>query len=385
MQHYNLALIFVGFQRCCVYLSIIKELSKKYKIAVYPQSLDEKTLSRIEKTNSSFLTLCERFGANLVYNEKITADIEILPQTHYSEEQICILNTSVMSNQTYWLSGVAMGNAQFEHLFGKKIDGIFVVDRQFYDYRVSEYEKNNNGKFKDEEILEVGMPYKKYPVFPALDIDYIIANPTPFSFRNIKDRLTYLENVCTLMDKIDRDNIVALKPHNADERVDYIVDKRLFLIVRLKLLGAFHPLIDNVSRFLAMSIPNARLSDFFTKISIAILYNKLMSRVVSFKDITKWHNLNLELFLPSVKKGLITGRSNSIWHGLFLKKPTYNCVESDKPYYSETKMHKFSMQYLNVHGNYKSIEFNDCLYEKISEETRDVDIISLLDNKLKNL
>ena len=302
MQHYNLALIFVGFQRCCVYLSIIKELSKKYKIAVYPQSLDEKTLSRIEKTNSSFLTLCERFGANLVYNEKITADIEILPQTHYSEEQICILNTSVMSNQTYWLSGVAMGNAQFEHLFGKKIDGIFVVDRQFYHYRVSEYEKNNNGKFKDEEILEVGMPYKKYPVFPALDIDYIIANPTPFSFRNIKDRLTYLENVCTLMDKIDRDNIVALKPHNADERVDYIVDKRLFLIVRLKLLGAFHPLIDNVSRFLAMSIPNARLSDFFTKISIAILYNKLMSRVVSFKDITKWHNLNLELFLPSVKK-----------------------------------------------------------------------------------
>ena len=83
-----------------------------------------------------------------------------------------------------------------------------------------------------------------------------------------------------------------------------------------------------------------------------------MKRVVNLRELTKWHNLNLELFLPDVKKGLITGRSNSIWHGLFLKKPTFNCIDRNKPYYSEIKMHKYSMKYLDVHGNYNNINFD---------------------------
>ena len=155
MQHYNLALIFVGFQRCCVYSAIIKELSKFYKIAIFPQELDKKTSLRIEKTNKSFLELCKSLGADIIYNQKITADIEILPQTHYSQMAISKINESVSSKKTFWLSGLAMGNAQHEFLFGKKIDKILVIDRQFYDFRVHNFEKEKNPKFQSDQILEI--------------------------------------------------------------------------------------------------------------------------------------------------------------------------------------------------------------------------------------
>ena len=55
------------------------------------------------------------------------------------------------------------------------------------------------------------------------------------------------------------------------------------------------------------------------------------------------------------------------------------------PYFSETKMHKFSMKYLNVHGNYKNLKFDNNLYEKITDQTRNVDMISILKSKLKSL
>ena len=96
MQHYNFALIFVGFQRCCVYLSILKELSANYSVAILPQEIDKKTSSRIKNTNSSFLELCGNLGADVIYSQKISADIEILPQTHYSQELINHINNQLM-------------------------------------------------------------------------------------------------------------------------------------------------------------------------------------------------------------------------------------------------------------------------------------------------
>lgn len=385
MQHYNFALIFVGFQRCCVYLTILKELSANYSVAILPQEIDKKTSSRIKNTNSSFLELCKNLGADVVYSQNISADIEILPQTHYSQDVINKINKEVQSKKTFWLSGVAMGNAQYEFLFGKRIDKILVVDRQFYDFRVANYEKEDSSKFQNDQILEIGIPYKKYPFFPTLGIDYLIANPTPFSFCNYGDRLDYLENIISLLEKIGNQDLVVLKPHNADERADYIVNNRIYFFLSLFFIVPFHSRIDIFSRFVVSTKPKKRISDFFVQMSIAIKYFQLMKRVTNLSELTKWHNLNLELFLPNVKKGLITGRSNSIWHGLFLEKPTYNCIDRNKPYYSDTKMHKYSMEYLNVHGNYINLEFDERLLKRIKKQTRNVDFVRLLKDEFKNL
>lgn len=383
MSHYDLALVFVSFQRCCVYLSIVKELSSQYRIAICPQCVDEKTHVRTKKTIDEFLALCESFGADIIYDEKITANIEILPQTNYAKETIDNINNNIVSKKTFWLSGLAMGNAQYEYLHGKKIDKILVFDRNFYNYRVNEYEGADGYKFREEDIVEIGVPYKKYPIFPDYGIDYLWANPTPFSFCCAKDRLEYLENVFSLIKLTDKKDVIALKPHNADERVDYIVNERIYSVLKTRVFAPFYSFIDGISRKIAARVKSVKVADFFVNISIAIMYVKLMRRVVRFRDITEFHNLNLELFLPNVRKGLITGRSNSIWHGLFVKIPVYNCIDESKKYYSDTKMHKYSMKYLNVHGNYKKLNFDSDLYNLIDTKTRDSDLIMFIKEQMQ--
>ncbi len=211
-KYYDLALVFVSFQRCCVYASLLKELSGKYRIALCPQELDAKAYSRTKNTINDFLRLCESLGAEVVF-EPIEADVEILPQSNYTKENINKINSMIKSKRTYWLSGLAMGNSYYDFLHGKRVDKILVVDRRFYDYRVKNFESKDDKKFNEDQIIEIGVPYKKYPIIPSLGIDYMWANPTPFSFCGMQDRLDYLENVKSLIDLTEEDDVIALKPH----------------------------------------------------------------------------------------------------------------------------------------------------------------------------
>lgn len=381
---YDLLLIFTAFQRNCIYASIIKELAGKYRIAVFPIDRDERTESRIGNTNRQFLELCASLGADLLDDqEEVTATIEILAQSNYRKEDIERINSKILADRTFWMSGVAMGNANYGHLYGKKIDKILVPDRRLYEHRIAEY-GNDGVEFPDSMIQEVGIPYKKYPLFEkAVDVDYILANPTPFSFVTAQDRLDYLENVYRLAGKIvGRGEVIAFKPHNADERADYIVDGKILAVISSAPLRLLQGGIDAVARLIAGILPEGRVRDFFIGLSIAVVYRKIMNIVVWLRDLTPYHNLNLEVFLPRVRKGLITGRSNSIWHALFLKKPVWNCIDGDKPYFSETKMHRYAMTYLNVHGNHRNLDFDDRLYEIIGESTRNADLIAYLDRAL---
>lgn len=380
---YDLVLIFTAFQRNCVYASIIKELGRKYRIAVFPIDRDERSLSRIGNTNRQFLELCTSLGAEIVGDKEITARLEILAQSNYRKEDIERINSKILADRTFWMSGVAMGNANYGHLYGKKIDKILVPDRRLYEHRLAEY-GNDGVEFPNSMIQEIGIPYKKYPLFEkAVDVDYILANPTPFSFVTAQDRLDYLENVYRLAGKIaSRGEVIAFKPHNADERADYIVDGKILAVISSAPLRLLHGGIDAVARLIARILPEGRVRDFFIGLSIAVVYQKIMDIVVRLRDLTPYHNLNLEVFLPRVRKGLITGRSNSIWHALFLKKPVWNCIDEDKPYFSQTKMHKYAMTYLNVHGNYAHLNFDEGLFGVIGDSCRNADLIQVLDNAL---
>jgi hypothetical protein len=382
---YDLVLVFTAFQRNCVYASVIKELAGSYRIAVLPMDRDETTLSRIGSTNRLFLDLCSSLGADILGDDRVTAHIAILAQSNYREEDVARIDAIVEARLTFWMSGVAMGNASYGNLFGKKIDRILVPDRRLYDHRIATY-GNDGIEFPDHMIQEIGIPYPKYPLFDKpINVDYILANPTPFSFVTAEDRLDYLENVHALAREIvARGEVIAFKPHNADERVDYIVDARLLSLVSATPLWPLQGFIDAFARMVARLLPAGKARELALNISIAVAYRKLMALVVHLSELTPYYNLNLEVFLPDVRGGLITGRSNSIWHALFLKKPVWNCIDRDKPYASETKMHRQTMTYLNVHGNYRDKKFDETHYEVIKETTREVDLILYLNDCLSN-
>lgn len=380
---YDLVLIFTAFQRNCIYASIIKELASKYRVAIFPISRDDRTESRIGNTNRQFLELCESLGADILDTQQVTARIAILAQSNYRKEDIELIDSRIRAERTFWMSGVAMGNGSYANLFGKRIDKILIPDRRLYDHRIAAY-GNDGVEFPDSMIQEIGMPYNRYPLFEkAVDVDYFLANPTPFSFVTARDRLDYLENVYLLIRQIARrGEVIAFKPHNADERADYIVSARILAILSSPFMHPLQGAIDFIARFAARVLPAGGIEAFFVELSIAVIYRKIMKVVVRLSELTPYHNLNLEVFLPGVRKGLITGRSNSIWHALFLKKPVWNCIDEDKPYFSDTKMHRYAMTYLNVHGNHRSLDFDQRLFEIIGESTRNADLITYLDGAL---
>lgn len=380
---YDLVLIFTAFQRNCIYASIIKELAGKYRIAVFPVGRDERTESRIGNTNRQFLELCVSLGADVLDDQEATARIEILAQSNYRKEDIELIDSRIRAERTFWMSGVAMGNASYANLFGKKIDKILIPDRRLYEHRIAEY-GNDGVEFPDSMIQEVGIPYKQYPLFEkAVDVDYILANPTPFSFVTAQDRLDYLGNVYRLARKISScGDVIAFKPHNADERADYIVNRKILAALGFPPLRPLNWLVGSAASLLARILGNGKAKDFCIELSIAVVYRKIMDIVVRLSELTPYHNLNLEVFLPRVRKGLITGRSNSIWHALFLKKPVWNCIDEGKPYFSDTKMHRYAMTYLNVHGNHRSLDFDQRLFEVVDESTRSADLIAYLEGAL---
>ena len=51
-------------------------------------------------------------------------------------------------------------------------------------------------------------------------------------------------------------------------------------------------------------------------------------------DFSNYGSLNIEMFLPYVSNGVITGRSNTIWHCLYQQVPVWNLIEKEKNYLS---------------------------------------------------
>jgi len=211
-----------------------------------------------------------------------------------------------------------------------KVDKLLIMDLDLYHYRLSVRQEERNFDIQPEKLIEIGIPFAKYPVLPDMGIDYLWANPTPLSLPGSIDRLEYLECVLSLIEKIPTDCLIALKPHNAVEHHDYIVNPVAVALLKYQLIRRIVKKIYMHVRMISQKFENNLLKNIFLHLCIAYIYLDILNRARPLKELTPYHNFSLELMLPQVKKGLITGRSNSIWHGLFINLPVYNCVDKSR-------------------------------------------------------
>lgn len=381
MLKFDLVLVFSAVQRNCIFLDIIQKLSSTCRILVYILPLTKNQNTRLAKTSKLFLFKCEELGAEVFSGTDIECDIMILAQRNYRQQEIQKLASSINAQKTLWLTGVAMGNAQYENLFGLKIDQVLVPDMNFYRHRLSKF-SNDGVEFPRETLIEIGMP--KYSVFEncfkAKKINYMVAHPTPFSFSSTSEAYIYYKRLYELTCKLTRDGkLVVIKNHNADERGNYLVTSRSITLARLisyfRLEKYFLAFVNwHYEMFLNKS---EMLSDLLLKMAIGIIDLKILRNCPRLSDFTNYADLNLELFLPYVQNGLITGRSNSIWHALHQKLPVINLIEAEIPYKYESKMHKYAMEYFGVHFS-GEFEFNISRNHVISNTTRNANFASVI-------
>ena len=383
-KKYDLILLFSSFQRCISYLIICKELSKKYKIGIYKLRPSKNELIRLSISNQFFFNKLKKYKDVDILNQdlKYEAKMIIHPQKIYDRSDYNFLSKNVRSEYKVGLSGLAMGNSYFQYL-PYELDCLYVPDLRLYNYRLNKYSKDNLD-FQNK-VIEVGSPLLKYNLHQFEKIDYLIVGPSMYSFLNLNNILIFLKRLNYLINKIRLKNkkvIIAYKPHNADERYDALINPKIYKLLNLFPFfksNKFERIISWISKILK----NYNFdSKFLVSILICLQYFKVEKYTTKLSKFSEYSLINVELFLNFIKKGVITGRSNTIWHCLYHKVPVFNLIDETNPYI-EDKMHPHTMNYLGVHFN-DSYIFQKS-FKVISPATREKDLIMIIKSKLDSL
>ena len=106
-------------------------------------------------------------------------------------------------------------------------------------------------------------------------------------------------------------------------------------------------------------------------------------------EISPYHNLGLEVFLPRVRKGVITGRSATLWHALHNRLPVFNCVDDEKVNFGHllrdspaNRIHPKIMAYLDVPYCGGEPIFNEDNFSVVNDSTAERDLIALVEGAL---
>ena len=389
MQQFDIILVVGFFRRLTSYLSIIKYLVKDKKIGLFPIPLEGSLKSKHKSTQEEFIRTCVDMGGQVIANGTASAKIAIFPQEPYLKEAFERIHENLMASRKIGmltLAWVGIHDAFIEEL---DINKVFVVHRAFFDFLLRH--RGDPKIFEKREIVEVGLPYKKYPIFQDFQADYLMAIPTPFSFSREKDKWDFLETVLSLFQKIDHRETIVYKPHNAQDR-DYFSDfkyRRLAHYLRL--------LPDKMVRLSLKGLAgggSTSAGNRFGRLYSAFLYERIMDRVIPIENLTAHHHLAMEAFLPGVNKGIIGGLSNTMWGALFFELPFYNCVDievqdrerEDKLYNKDSsQLLDLNLRFFHVPYCRGELEFDRKYFDIVDDSTRQGDLIYEIKKELSQV
>lgn len=374
---FDLILVYSFGRVHAYYLNIIKYLSGRYKIGLllsddkdFYSNPEVKVYAKAKKTEKLYRKLCVQFGAGKIYiNEKCHCKLLI---TH---PHSLLLDKEEFKNNITWdrLIGIfpLLGSsAGFDKLKALNPAKYFVVGKPFLMLRAET--DGFSDKLKDLDITEAGFPYKKYPVFDNLnlDIDYLIAIAAPVHFRDGRNREKY-EYFKTLLEtagKIPAGDKVYIKYHNNMDRHRFfnITVSKCPRILKLTLF-----IIESAIK--ALPFAKKKLYNY-----AAFCINSLLeSGYPNLENLTEFHNLPLELFLPHVKKGVLSSYSGIVLHCLYNRIPVYNC----DPQKESVAFTPYNAPYRIPCSN-GELCFDEANYNKISDEFRNADMIKLIEDEL---
>ncbi len=322
MHDYEIILVSSFFRRNCSYLSIIKYLISEYRIGLFVLPLEKRFKAKHRTTHKIFIEKCIKLGATLLDEEPVSCKILVIPQEAYSEDNVRKIKATIQAEIKFGSLTLAWPGLHDRFLDQFQIQKVFIVNKSFFKYLIKE--RCAEPCYRNIELIEVGLPFLKYPVIEEFYADYILAIPTPFSFPRETDKWHFLETVITLFGKMSKGDIVVHKPHNASDK-DYFV---LPLFQKAAFIVAMIPEKYRKKIFLMLSIKLPfKISSFLSQLYTAYLYKRVLSRTLSMEAMTKYHQFAVEVFYPRVRKGIIGGLSNTIWGARFFNIPYYNCVD----------------------------------------------------------
>ncbi len=352
--------------------------------------MEETLLEKNKKAQNDFIALCKEMGADIIRKSRVRTDLLIIPQrTYLKSAQNDILNNIISKENVGVLALAGAGFKKADDFIKQfKIYKLFAIDLGLIQFLLEARNKNN--QYFSNELIEVGYPYVKYPIFEGFKADYMLAIPTPFSFAHERDKWSFLETVIQIINKIDDKDLIVFKSHNGIDK-EQLASSKLFMIAKLinKIPFLTDLIINNIVR--DSSVKTKVIGRIYT----AILFLKVMDKVIPLDSLNPSYQVGLETFLPGVKKGVIGGLSNTIHATLYSKLPFYNCVDliaqdrnANNKLYKEKKPSttiELNLKYFGVPFCEGELEFDRTNFKIFSDSTRKADLILEIKNTMTQI
>ena len=383
-ENYDLVLVVEYFRATTVYLSVIKSLALKFSIGIYQVEIYENDAGKNDSAQVEFVNECVRLGANEIISKTVETKVLLIPQRPLNDNVIHDLHERFNAKTTVLLLGFAFAglkkqDAILECFNFKKV---YAVDKEFLDFLLKK--RGGEKKYKNIDIVEVGLPYGKYSVLGKFSADYILAIPTPFSFPYELDKWKFLNAVEIIISKIDVNDVIVHKPHNGSDRDQFSSPTFRAILKKLKYFPGSIYLIKLVIRY----FPILFIQNLSAKLYTAFLYEQVLKRTISMEQAGGFPYFAMEAYLPGVKKGVIGGTSNTMWGTLYYRLPFFNCVDilsqkrnGKNKLYGNKRADKYlelNLQYFMIPYCNGRMEFDETLWSIPSDGSRSGDLIKEL-------
>ena len=321
--NFDLLLVIGYFRSALPMLSVIRHLSPRLRIGICFQPLNDKMESKTGEAQRKFERLCiEAGGFTYIPSSQANCRLLIVQQYQYTENFAALIRRDISAEEIWGMLTLASMGIDTHDTFIKQfgVSRLTVPDKGLARFLIDS--RQAFSRYQGLEMIEVGLPFLKYPVFEKFAVDWIIAAPTLFSFHTEADKQKFLRNVLQLMNQIPQEDLIAYKSHNGNSK-DYFTPRAH---AKIACLIAWVPSVENLLEGLIVKLPFP-IKRQFNKLLTGILHFRVMKRSVNMTELTPEADMALEAFLPNVRKGVIGGLSNTIWGALFFDCHYYNCVD----------------------------------------------------------
>jgi hypothetical protein len=381
MSRYDITLVFFNARLHNQFLNIIKYLARDLDICIYVCPYFK--FSRTPATNRQFLEYCAKLGAKVLrHQENIETNVLFLSHVTALDEDY--IENEVLAHikckkkyalQVFPITGGPSGKALFDKGFRRKL--LFDQKLDTLLFRIGQGINPSNNRF---ESIEIGDLNINYPVFDEMFCDYLICIPTKLSFETTYSSFRFFRNMLRLVKVIKKDETIAMKHHTAKDE-ETPLDSRL-----ARVFGQNRLFLYSLVGWLALLVDvkyGDRLSAnrIYCEVMKGVFYKKILNRCKSLQQLHKYANFGAELFLPGVRKGLITGRSSVMWFALKQKIPVFNCDDGGE--FHKTKYLNVLQQHYGVPSSVGQLTFDKELWSKVDET--EFDFIKFIRNDVQSV
>jgi hypothetical protein len=320
-NQFDLILVYTSFRRHEHMVNICKYLGSEFKIGIYIFA-DIEPSDQMEKL---YLDLCLKNGAKVI-NSKAQCKCLLLPRfgKGYKDRMFTSIPANIVYKNLFYITDSFISGVPYLDEICKFLGKPIVLTPSKYYFGQAEPESKLRTKELAIDVLEVGSPYKKYPIFENLSIDYLLAYPSHVSVVSKAHEYKVVHDLYKTLKSIPKNKNVYVKVHNTridGNRLSYTFFNKKYIKWRYLLKPSLF-LIDLFDfkifkKPLYQLFPN-RIIEILKKINNDYIFNRCINLL------EKYPPLGIEQYLPFVKDGVITGLSNTIPLAVFSGVPVLN-------------------------------------------------------------